>query len=368
MASNDYLDVEQLPESNDPSWLLAVQSDGSARKMRTSNFATYAQGQLASTSLQGVSQGPGIGIDNTDPKNPVIRFTGGLGGGLFGPASATDGNIPVFDGDTGELVKDSGLSFDDLVQSLVEGTGITIDATDPNNPIISADAAEAGDVDGPASATNNHIAVFDGITGKAIKDGGKLISELQPVDADLTAIATLVSAANKLPYATGAGTWALADFSPYGRTLVDDADASAARTTLGVVIGTDVQAYDVDTAKVDVNRTWTAPQLGTIIPLSVASGLIAWDAASGNDFEVTLTANAVWQFPSNASTHVGQKGRLLIKQNAIGGWTFGAASGFKVLGSASLPAILTAANAESYAAYEIIASGTVLISLAGVGG
>ena len=74
-----------------------------------------------------------------------------------------------------------------------------------------------GDVVGPASAVADRIATFNGTTGKLIKDGGKLISELalatdlagyQPLDADLTAIAGLATAT-------------------YGRSLLTLADATA---------------------------------------------------------------------------------------------------------------------------------------------
>jgi hypothetical protein len=59
-------------------------------------------------------------------------------------------------------------------------------------------------------------------------------STYQPLDSDLTAIAALASAADKVAYATGAGTWSLTPLTTAGRALIDDADAAAQRVTLGV--------------------------------------------------------------------------------------------------------------------------------------
>ena len=86
-----------------------------------------------------------------------------------------------------------------------------------------------------ATVSDNDFLRIDGTKAEG-RSASEVLSDIgaQPADADLTAIAGLTSAADKGIQWTGSGSAGTYDLTTAGKALLDDADASAQRTTLGL--------------------------------------------------------------------------------------------------------------------------------------
>ena len=125
--------------------------------------------------------------------------------------------------------------------------------------------------------------------------------------------------------------------------------ASAARTNLGVEIGTDVQAFDADTAKTDAAQTFTAGQRGEITTLTDGA-TITPDMADSNNFVVTLGGNRTLANPSNLTA--GQSGSIFIVQDGTGSRTLSFGSQYD-FAAGTAPTLTTTASAVDRIDYVV---------------
>lgn len=169
---------------------------------------------------------------------------------------------------------------DDNAFKVGDGTGTKTFTDDSNHYIVGGTDVPITD-GGTGSSTASGALINLGLTATATElnytDGvtsaiQTQLDNKQPLDSELSALAGLTSAADKLPYFTGSGTASLADFTAAGRALVDDSDNTAQRTTLGLgSIATQASS----------NVSITGGSISGITDLAVADGGTGASDASG---------------------------------------------------------------------------------------
>ena len=143
----------------------------------------------------------------------------------------------------------------------------------------------------------------------------------QPLDAGLTSISGLTTSANKMVYTTASDTYAVADLTAAGRALLDDADATAQRTTLELGSAATSESTDFLASTAGLNDlsdvTISSVSNGQVISYNSTSG--EWEnstpASGGGQPNLTVVSNTsytlsaanapniyIWYGASNSST------------------------------------------------------------------
>lgn len=162
----------------------------------------------------------------------------------------------------------------------------------------------------------------------------ELATEKQPIDATLTALSGITTAADKMIYATGPDTFSVTTLTSVARTLLADTSISAMRNTLAAATTTDTLAQFATTSSIQlagiindktgtgslvfsISPTFTTPILGTptsgtltnCIGLPIGTGIsgLGTSVATAlshtiNDNSGIVTLNSAGRLLLNAST------------------------------------------------------------------
>jgi len=205
------------------------------------------------------SSANGAAITKIGPSQDVVATASTL-------EPKTDNTVDL--GTTTKEFKDLYLQGDAKVGSItLGGTAITATAASIN-------------AIGGITATSTELNYTSGVTSPIQTQLGNK----QPLNSALTSISGLSTTADRMIYTTSSNSYAVTPLTSVARALLDDATVSDQRATLGVAIGTNVQAWDAD---LDAIAALTKAD-GTFI---VGNGS-TWVAETGNTAIASLGISA----------------------------------------------------------------------------
>jgi hypothetical protein len=150
------------------------------------------------------------------------------------------------------------------------------------------------------------LAVADGGTGASTASGARtnlglaIGSDVQAYDAGLASIAGLTTAADRMIYTTASDTYAVTTLTSFGRSLLDDADAATARSTLGLGSIATQAASNVAITGGTIDGTvigGTTPAAGAFTTLTTTGTTALGDNLYVGDGNQVLLRGVVGQIP-----------------------------------------------------------------------
>lgn len=205
-----------------------------------------------------------------------------------------------------------------------------------------------------ATSSNSNLTV----TGGPVTVAGTFTFDLA---GNLDSISGLVMAADQMIYSTAADTFAATSLTSFARTILDDAAAVNVRSTLGLVIGTNVQAWGADLDSFVTNASYAGANLTLDGSLTIGTtGFVTSDFGIGGDLTVT-GSTTVDSITANSVSGDGS-GLTNLDAGDISAGTLAVARGGTNIASYAVGDLIIASGATTLAKLPDVAAGAYLRS------